>query len=156
MKIPFIYLTAFNDSETIKQAIITKPISYLVKPFNTKELFIAVELARNTIKNTAQIIIKEKNESTIILEEDILFAKKDDQYLKLYLKGATKLIRSSITDFKEQVNSTSFLQVHRSYIINKNHVVTFDKKKVTIDKNSIPISKTFAKVVFKELSQLIS
>tara|TARA_R110002051_G_scaffold13808_9_gene45677 strand:+ start:5343 stop:6017 length:675 start_codon:yes stop_codon:yes gene_type:complete len=156
LEMPFIYLTAFSDTETIKKAIITKPISYLVKPFNTNDLYIAVELAINAIQNTTQIILKEKNKNSVILEEMILFAKKDDQYLTLHLKDSVKLIRSSISEFMNQVNSTSFLQVHRSYIINKNHVTAFDKKKITIANNNIPISKTYVKEVFKELSQLIS
>lgn len=153
LTMPFIYLTAFSDSETIKKAIITKPINYLVKPFNTNDLYIAVELAINTIQNTAQIIVKEKNKNSVILEERILFAKKDDQYLTLYLKDSVKLIRSSISEFMKQVNSTSFLQVHRSYIINKNHVTGFDKKKITIANNNIPISKTYVKEVIDEISK---
>jgi len=49
LEIPFIYLTAFSDLETIKEAINTKPISYLRKPFNNKDLYIAVELALSKI-----------------------------------------------------------------------------------------------------------
>lgn len=35
---PIIYLTAANDEQTIKKAIQTNPISYLIKPFKTQEL----------------------------------------------------------------------------------------------------------------------
>ena len=152
LDIPIIYLTAFNDVDTIKKAIATKPTSYLVKPFNNKDLYIAVELAVSKIKNKAQIIIKDKGKKIILLEEQILFAKKEDQYLILHLKDSEKLIRSSIKDFLEQVNSSSFLQVHRSYVINKNCVTAFNNKEITIHNSSIPISKSFAKEVLEEIS----
>jgi len=152
LSIPFIYLTAFNDIETIKQAITSKPAGYLIKPFNNKDLFIAVELALSKIKNTAQIIIKDKDRNIVVLEEHILFAKKEDQYLTLYFKDSEKLIRSSIKDFLLQLNSTSFLQVHRSYVVNKNYITSFSNKEITIHNNSIPISKSFAKEVLEEIS----
>lgn len=152
LSIPFIYLTAFNDIETIKKAITSKPAGYLIKPFNNNDLFIAVELALSKIKKTAQIIIKDKGRNIVVLEEHILFAKKEDQYLTLYFKDSEKLIRSSIKDFLGQLNSTSFLQVHRSYVINKNYITAFNNKEITINDSSIPISKSFAKEVLEEIS----
>lgn len=152
LDIPLIYLTAYNDIDTIKRAIATKPTSYLVKPFNTQDLFIAVELAINKIKNKAQIIVKDKDRKIIISDEQILFAKKEDKYLMLHLKGSKKLIRSSINEFLEQINSSSFLQVHRSYVINKNFVDAFNTKEIRINGSIIPISKTYAKRILDEIS----
>ncbi|MDX6747531.1 DNA-binding response regulator [Polaribacter sp. PL03] len=152
LEIPFIYLTAFNDAETIKEAINTKPTSYLVKPFNKNELFIAVELAISNIKNKAQIVLKDRDKNIKIFEEDILFAKKEDHYLNLHLKDSKKLIRASIKDFLGLVSSNSFIQVHRSYVVNKKYITAFNSKEITIHKINIPISKTYLKNVFKEIT----
>lgn len=70
----------------------------------------------------------------------------------LYLKDSDKLIRSSINGFLEKVNSPSFLQVHRSYVINKNYISAFNAKEITIENKVIPISRTFAKNVLDEIS----
>jgi|JI10StandDraft_1071094.scaffolds.fasta_scaffold03959_2 diguanylate cyclase (GGDEF)-like protein/PAS domain S-box-containing protein len=43
--VPVIYLTAFYDAETIERAKQTAPAGYLVKPFATRELRIAIEIA---------------------------------------------------------------------------------------------------------------
>ena len=153
LDIPLIYLTALNDVDTIKAAIATKPASYLVKPFNTQDLFIAVELAVNK-KNKAHIIVKDKNRKIIIPDDQILFAKKEDHYLVLHLKDSKKLIRSSIKKFLEQMNSSSFLQVHRSYVINKNCIDAFNTREIKINGNIIPISKTYAKKIIDEISLL--
>ena len=43
--IPVIYLTAYTNQEYIVRAKQTKPFSYLVKPFNQKELYANIEMA---------------------------------------------------------------------------------------------------------------
>lgn len=154
LDIPIIYLTAFNDVETIKAAIATKPASYLVKPFNNKDLFIAVELAVSKIKNKRQIIIRDKDKKVMLSEEKILFAKKEDQYLALHLKESEKIIRSSIKEFLDRMNSSSFLQVHRSYVVNKNYIDSFNNKEIIINNNIIPLSKTYVKEFIAQISNV--
>jgi DNA-binding response OmpR family regulator len=41
--IPVIYLTAYGDEETLNRAKVTEPFGYILKPFNEKELLIAIE-----------------------------------------------------------------------------------------------------------------
>jgi PAS domain S-box-containing protein len=43
--IPVIFLTAYADDETVKRAIKTKSHSYLVKPYNPRELYSNIEFA---------------------------------------------------------------------------------------------------------------
>ena len=45
MDIPVIFLTAYADDETVKRAIRTKSHSYLVKPYNPRELYSNIEFA---------------------------------------------------------------------------------------------------------------
>lgn len=42
---PFIYITSFADRETIQQVKTTEPAGYVVKPFNEKDIFSAIEIA---------------------------------------------------------------------------------------------------------------
>lgn len=43
--IPVIYLTAFSDEETLERARATLPLAYLIKPFVSSDLRVAVEVA---------------------------------------------------------------------------------------------------------------
>jgi PAS domain S-box-containing protein len=45
MDIPVIFLTAYADDETVKRAIKTRSHSYLVKPYNPRELYSNIEFA---------------------------------------------------------------------------------------------------------------
>ena len=44
-RIPFVYLTAYADKKTLEKAKITQPRGYVLKPFDTRELLAAVEIA---------------------------------------------------------------------------------------------------------------
>lgn len=43
--IPVIYLADYSDRETLQRAKITEPYGYLVKPFDSREIEIAIEMA---------------------------------------------------------------------------------------------------------------
>lgn len=44
-QIPVIYLTAYADETTMKEAFDTDPVAFILKPFKDKQLFAAVEMA---------------------------------------------------------------------------------------------------------------
>jgi len=43
--IPVVYLTAYSDNQTLERAKTTEPFGYLVKPFNSRDLYITAEMA---------------------------------------------------------------------------------------------------------------
>nr|WP_290225980.1 hybrid sensor histidine kinase/response regulator [Trichocoleus desertorum] len=45
LDIPVVFLTAYADESTLQRAKVTQPFGYIVKPFNSGELRVAVELA---------------------------------------------------------------------------------------------------------------
>ena len=62
-KVPFIYLTAYENAKIISEAIATSPYSYLTKPFKNSDLIASVELA--IIKSTRQ----DKPKPTILVKD---------------------------------------------------------------------------------------
>lgn len=56
LNIPVIYLTAYTDQHFIERAKLTKPFSYLVKPFDESELQCNIEIAlhKHTIETTLE------------------------------------------------------------------------------------------------------
>lgn len=43
--IPIIYITAYQDKKLFQQAKVTEPYGYIIKPFNERDLIIAIEIA---------------------------------------------------------------------------------------------------------------
>lgn len=44
-EIPVVYVTAYGDKETIERVKITQPFGYIVKPFDDRDLYVAIEIA---------------------------------------------------------------------------------------------------------------
>ncbi len=49
--IPFIYVTAYSDNETISRVIETAPSGFLLKPFKDEDLKVAIELALKKVQD---------------------------------------------------------------------------------------------------------
>jgi PAS domain S-box-containing protein len=61
LNIPFIYLTAHSEESTVQRAIATEPYAYFIKPFNTTELKLAVQMA--LYKKNMQLELEESEKS---------------------------------------------------------------------------------------------
>ena len=58
--IPIVFLTAYSDDDTFNRAKLSDPYGYLTKPFEERDLRIAVELALFKHKLRAQALLTEK------------------------------------------------------------------------------------------------
>ena len=165
--IPFIFLTAYSDAQTIDRAKKVKPHAYIVKPFSKEELFVAIEIAYSNFTGRGDSE-KEKNPvlfnttETLFVKEglrfhkvnfnDILYIESEHNYVTLFLTGMRKFtVRSGITDFLQRLPSSAFLQVHRSYIINMQHIETFDVSDVVVQGQKIPFGKTHREELMNRL-----
>ena len=151
LDIPIIYLTAFSDAKNVKEAAKTSPVSYLQKPFNDKDLFIAVELVKAKLVDAKEIFVKEKNYAVKVILDDVLFAKKEDHYLVLFTHKTKKMMRATTQEFLNQA-TTDFIQVHRSYIVNKKFIKAVSLKTLLVGEHEIPISKSYQETVKEFLS----
>lgn len=107
-KIPLIYISAFGDDETLERAIETEPVAYLTKPFNRKELKVAMRLATKkylSSRKVGDLIFDDefsfdlKNGELILLGEYIHLTKQEKLFLLLLIES-----KNSIVSFYEIEN----------------------------------------------------
>ncbi|MFQ6108422.1 MAG: response regulator [Candidatus Aminicenantales bacterium] len=114
-KIPFIYVTAFADENTLARAKVTRPFGYLHKPFEERELQSAIEIA--LYKAEMEKGLRESEEkcrleatklSAMIsaMEEGVVFADAKDEIievneyaLKLFKKAKNEILGKSLWEF---------------------------------------------------------
>ena len=82
--IPVIYLTAYTDDKTLQRAKITEPYGYILKPFEERELHIAIEMAIHKHRMAKKLqereqwltkILKTINDAVIVIDQkgDVAF-----------------------------------------------------------------------------------
>jgi len=145
--IPFIFLTAYENSEVIHQAVATSPSSYLTKPFKKVELVTSVEIAiRKTNQLPTQkptITVKDQDYFVELELDAINYIESEGNYLLFYTNEKTYKLRSTIKQILEILPENTFLQVHRAYIINKNKLDKFNAKSVVVNGVNIPATKNY-------------
>lgn len=169
--IPFIFLTANADVATVQRAKEVNPPAYLVKPFNKDDLFTAIEIC---LSNASKQRVAKPNEMETQGEEqfavndalflkdghsyrkvrfgDILYLKSEHVYVEVVTRGKNVLVRTSMKDFLPKFKSASFYQVHRSYVVNLEHVVGIKTSSVEIGTEEVPIGKSYRNELLQKLN----
>ena len=157
---PFIFLTSNAESGTLQRAKAVKPAGYLVKPFGKKDLYAAVEMALEArpVQNSDEpkaadsFFVKEKSFYHKVQYDNLLFVKSDHVYLELHLKDKQKhLIRKSMSEFESEMPK-QFYRVHRSFLVNLDHLSGVNSRFIIIAGEEIPIGQSYRDELLRKFS----
>ncbi len=160
--VPHIYLTAQSDSATIQKAASTEPIAYITKPFEDKQLMASIEIAITKFERLSQpqessndnnfFFVKDGYSFVKIKAENIAYIKSDKNYLDIYEVTDNKFsMRSSLKEFLDKLPEGNFVQTHRSYIVNLEHVKKMDMDYIYLLQTKIPIGHSYKEDVLNRL-----
>ncbi len=148
--IPFIYITALTDEETIELVKKTKPQAYIIKPYRDADLQIQIKLALNSFygqRSSDFIFVKHEKQHHKVYLADILFVEADGSYVKIHVKGkGIYKPTMNLTEFANQLKEgTPLVRIHRSYMVNIKYILTFTNHEVTLKglSTTLPISKGY-------------
>lgn len=143
-------------------------VDYLLKPIGFKRFYQAAINAQQTYRlhELAQKEGKSKKQSVLyvkqgdayqrIVWEDILYIEGMQNYVKIHFQGETKIILQTITSLEGMLSKDDFFRVHKSYLVNINHIDSIEGGRIYIGKHELPISRhrkndLLNTVVFKSL-----
>ena len=173
--LPFVFLTAYNDEKTVKSAVNTQPYGYLIKPFNTIDIYAAIELAlknfekanqnkkglvvESTVKDTPikiddHLFLKESHLYSRVKIKDILYVKAEQKHVILSTESKKYDLRYTFLEVLEILPKEHFIQTHRSYIVNTNEVEHLGANFLLINGTEIPISSKRKEDVLKRFKFL--
>jgi DNA-binding LytR/AlgR family response regulator len=144
LKIPFIYITANNEIETLKKAIATHPETYITKPFKERDVIAAIELIRLKKLAKKQLEIITSKGIELVLESDILYCEAEGSYTKIVTENKLITQRITLKKISEKL-STDFVRIHRSFIVNTQKITTQNINSVYINQTKLPISRSYKK-----------
>ena len=121
-------------------------LDYLLKPVSFDRFLKAVNKAYDwfSVKDAVQqdyIFVKAGNKLEKIDLPDILFAEAMENYVAIYTKRQKIIANTTLKSLLEKLPQLSFIQSHKSYIINIQSVRSVEGNLMNIDKYQVPISK---------------
>ena len=151
-----IFITAYADYAVESYSV--SAIDYLLKPYGYVEFSRAVNKAAEVfaLRKGATAAAERKEDADSIFFKvdyryvrvslaDISYIKGYGEYLQVYVEGEKNPIvtLSSFAAIKEKLPE-SFLQVHRSYIVNMNRVGQIERSRVVMDADTyIPVGESY-------------
>jgi DNA-binding response OmpR family regulator len=71
-KIPYVFLTAYKDLETMQEAIKLTPLSYLIKPVSQEDIVAALLIAKNSLKRIEPFIYTVNEHGMIVKGNEVI------------------------------------------------------------------------------------
>ncbi|HMS68536.1 MAG TPA: response regulator transcription factor [Saprospiraceae bacterium] len=156
---PYVFLSSQYDQKTLSLALETNPYGYLTKPINKETLWTTVSAAHKLFesKNQTELIrlFDGKNHHLIYFKE-IACVEADHVYINVVLSDQKVLIiRDALKNLKGKLPENLFVQCHRSYLININHIKTWSSSEVVMTGGKIiPISRVYKEEIMEALNGL--
>lgn len=137
---PFIFLTANQDAQTLKNAARLRPKAYISKPFQNNDVQAALEIISLGLMSKIQVKTQHGHEE--LHPSDILFIRSDGAYIEIVTLRQKVVQRKLLKEIEQQL-PPSFIRVHRSYIVNKAYISQRTASVIKIHAYQIPVSRSF-------------
>jgi DNA-binding LytR/AlgR family response regulator len=124
-------------------AIKQQAYDFILKPIDIRELNLSIKNCSLLFKNIRKQYLQIKsNGTTIPLQlSTIIFIRARGPYSEINLiNGKGYITTQTLKSLNSQLND-SFIRVHKSYIVNREHITCYSQKKLFLDKIEIPLSR---------------
>jgi two-component system, LytTR family, response regulator LytT len=132
-------------------------VDYLLKPFSYEEFLKAVQKALRLIRleqksemnqveaNNEFLFLKSEYKIRRINFNDILYIEGLKDYVKVYTKNDPKPVLSltSLKILETKLPESTFMRVHRSFIVNLDKIDTIERSRIVFGKVYIPVSDQY-------------
>jgi len=150
-----VFTTAY--SEYAVEGYKVNAVDYLLKPFGLDDFKRAANKvkAQYDLMNTATVSTVDEDDALFLKTEykvvridvkSIRYVEGMSEYLRIYLDGQAKplIVLLSMKKLEERLPSSTFMRVHRSYIINLKKIQEVNKNRVIMDADTyIPIGDMY-------------
>lgn len=143
-----IFTTAY--SEYAIEGFKVDAVDYLLKPYSYDDFTAAVERAHRRLRpaepRDTMLYIKASGSTRRVAMNDIRMIKGLAEYVQFFLKSQHNPITTlmSMRSLEQSLPPERFMRVHRSYIINLEHVEeVVDRSKVKVAGEIVPISDSY-------------
>ena len=131
-------------------------LDYLLKPISFDRFMKSANKAydyfnANQEPTTQYLFVKADSKLEKVNFSDILFVEAMENYVGIYLTGKKLITHSTLKALQEKLPVQDFLQPHKSYLINLNHINSIEGNMLHIGEYQVPISKYLKEEVMERI-----
>ncbi len=148
-----IFLTAYDDHKLIERARRVKPAAYIVKPFEERNLKVAIDMGFANLMDEQnskgdlyrvenRIFVKQQSRFKKLDIDEIFFAEAIGSYTEIHTESGKTTISINLKNFETKLSHPKFMRVHRSFLINLDKVEEYEGNSIFMNGRTIPLSGT--------------
>jgi DNA-binding LytR/AlgR family response regulator len=163
-QIPPIIITSSNKDYAF-DAFQLDAVDYLSKPLTITRVMKAISkvnaLAGMSSSNTVQpvgervVFIRVDGRNVKLELDDIHLVESMRDYVMFRTATTRYVVHSTLKNIEERLGHDGrFLKIHRSFIINTDHITDFDDRNVVVGPYTVPVSRSNRSALLKQLKSL--
>jgi DNA-binding LytR/AlgR family response regulator len=132
-------------------------VDYLLKPVTFDRFVKAVNKVHDVLmqetKNQSDEFIFVKSDKLYkkIFLKNILFIESMENYIIIYTGESKEIVYTTLKQILQSLPDKTFLQVHRSYIVNTHQIKAIEGNQLVIGKHKIPIARNSREEIFNTI-----
>lgn len=140
-----------NNGEFMFQLLEYYPLCYIRTTHFHHDLEKCIQLIKDIYNNKENIITLKINHSYVQIKiSQIYYIESFGHYLIIYTHIGEYKVREKLINIFHKLNPFGFIQVHKSYIINKQYIETINTNDmIMINKACIPIGRKYKDALYK-------
>ncbi|WP_158825835.1 LytR/AlgR family response regulator transcription factor [Mucilaginibacter lacusdianchii] len=141
-----IFTTAF--SEYAVDGFELEALDYLVKPITFERFEKSIKRLLKTyqaevVEEKGYTYFKVSGQLVKVMHNELLYAQSIKDYIRLQTSRGSYLTHMTMKYLSELLPASTFLRVHRSYLINRSYAERIDRNAVVIKDEQIPVGENY-------------
>jgi len=161
-KIKIIFTTAYREYAI--DGFDLQAVDYLLKPISFERLVQSIAKYTNEninierepiekidVEENKYFFVRSDRKMIKIIYSNIIFIESLSDYIKIHLTDKIIITRETITNVEAKLPQKEFIRTHRSYIVSIAKISSYTSEFLEIEKEQIPISRTYKNFVIEKL-----
>jgi len=132
-------------------------VDYLLKPIGFDRFLQAVQkvLVSEVAENNNDFMFVRSDRKMVKIDFNaILYIESLSDYLKIFTKEKTIVIRETISSLEEKLPSKKFIRIHRSFIVSFKSISSYTNEFIEVNQKALPISRSYKESVLQKLAKV--
>ena len=130
-----------SRTDRFKDAFKINASRFVTKPFVKEEIKEALSSCLKMTLGENTIDVFQNRISHKVKEKNITYIRAFNGYVEVFTSNQVFRKDVSLDELEKELDEKIFFRIHRQYLINMQHISSYDNKTVEIDDMSIPISR---------------
>lgn len=131
---------------------------FLLKPISLARFLKACEKVSSgfekdiSVQDQKHLFVKDKSQLVKLDLADVSIIQALGDYVTLQTHKKKYVVHSSMKSIESKIPEEDFIRIHRSYIVNLNHITSMEDSTLVVADQVVPVSKSYRNKLLKRLN----